>query len=342
MALNREELVKLAKLTAHAKPSSTVAYSFGDENFSYADLNETLRKELLELAPDYQTYKQNSPIIFRLIETAIDDILPEEVMSQYGAFAEFKTVRDGEQAVFTQRITEASRRRAKQFITKVSPAGVYEVFKLDGRSFRVETTAFGGAAYISFEEFLQGRVNFADVLDIVMERLDEIIYEEIAKALEGAVTGLQAANKHSGAFDESEMDKLIAVADSYGRSTIYCTYEFAALMVPEAGWVSDDMRNQKWNNGYLANYKGHNVIVLRQSYTDETNTKKVINPSFAWIIPTNNGEKPVKIVFEGETHVRERDMDDWSKEIQVYKKMGIGAMITNNICVYENTDLSED
>ena len=26
------------------------------------------------------------------------------------------------------------------------------------------------------------------------------------------------------------------------------------------------MKDQKWNNGYLANYKGHNVIVLNQSF----------------------------------------------------------------------------
>ena len=92
------------------------------------------------------------------------------------------------------------------------------------------------------------------------------------RALKGAADNLQEANHvvHTG-FDESEMDKLLAVADSYGQSTIYCTFEFAATMVPAEGWVSDAMRDQKWNNGYLANYKGHKVIVLPQSFEDETN-----------------------------------------------------------------------
>ena len=79
------------------------------------------------------------------------------------------------------------------------------------------------------------------------------------------------------------MDRLI-VADCIW--TVYnLLYEFAATMVPSEGWISDDMRNQKWNNGYLANYKGHRVIVLAQSYEDETNEVKVIDPSYAWIIP---------------------------------------------------------
>ena len=37
--------------------------------------------------------------------------------------------------------------------------------------------------------------DFADVLDIVMEGLDEAIYIEIERALKGAVTSLQGSNK---------------------------------------------------------------------------------------------------------------------------------------------------
>jgi hypothetical protein len=135
------------------------------------------------------------------------------------------------------------------------------------------------------------------------------------------------------------MDRLLSIADSYGQSTIYCTYEFAATMVPSEGWISDAMKDQKWNNGYLANYKGHRVIVLPQSFEDETNEVKVIDPSYAWIIPTG-AEKPVKVAFEGTAIVDEYVNKDRSREIQVYQKVGVGALITNNICVYQNTQLT--
>lgn len=340
MSLNKTDLIKLAKTVANANPSSKVAYSFGEDQFSYADLNDTLRAELRELAGTYQLYRENKNTIFELIEQTIDDILPRRVLEQYGQFAEIKTFGQGEKPVFTQKITMASKRRAKQFVTKVGLAGVYEVFKLDGQSYEVPTSAFGGAAQIGFEEFLDGRVDFAEVLDIVMEGLDECVYLEIERALKGAVTNLQAANKSSQtAFVEAEMDRLISIADAYGQSTIYCTYEFAATMVPETGWISDNMKDQKWNNGYLANYKGHRVIVLPQSYEDETNTVKVIDPAYAWIIPTGGNDKPVKVAFEGQTLVDERKNYDWSREVQVYKKLGVAAIITNNICVYVNTNL---
>ena len=342
MALNRNDLITLAKTVAKANPSSQVAYSFGEEKFSYSDLNETLRSELRELAGSYALYRENKNTIFALIEETVNEILPIKVAEQYGRFAEVQTFAQGDKPVFKVKISAAARRRAKQFITKVGLAGVYEVFKLDGKSYEIQTTAFGGAAQISIEEFLDGRVDFADLLEIVMEGLDEAIYKEIETALIAAADSLQGANYHSeGAFSETEMDKLIAVADSYGKSTIYCTYEFAATMVPTEGWMSDDMKNQKWNNGYLANYKGHNVIVLNQSFTDETNTVKAFDPSRAYIIPAGSNEKPVKIAFEGSTLVDERSNADWSKEIQVYKKLGVGTIITNNICVYRNTSLTK-
>ena len=341
MSLNKSDLVKLAKVVANANPASQVAYSYGEDKFSYAELNETLRSELRELAGTYALYRENKNTIFSLIEETIDDVLPKKVLEQYGQFAEIKTFAQGDKPVFTQRITTAAKRRAKQFITKVGLAGVYEVFKLDGKSYEVPTSAFGGAAQIGFEEFLDGRVDFADVLDIVMEGLDECVYLEIERALKGAVTSLQAANKATeNSFVESAMDNLISIADSYGQATIYCTYEFAATMVPAQGWVSDDMKNQKWNNGYLANYKGHRVIVLPQSYEDETNAVKVIDPAYAWIIPTGGNDKPVKVAFEGQAIVNEYVNRDLSREVQVYKKLGVAAIITNNICVYVNTSLS--
>lgn len=339
--LELSQLKLLAKAVANADPSSKVAYSYGEEKLTYSELNETLRSELNALAGDYKSFRENKNTVFTIIETVVDEVLPKKVMQAYDMFAETKVFAQGDKPEFIIKTTEASRRRAKQFITKVGLAGVYEVFKLDGRTYEVPTSAFGGAAQIGLEEFLDGRVDFAELTEIVMEGLDEAIYKEIAKALISSISDLQPANVHTGAnFSEAEMDRLIAVADAYGNATIYCTYEFAATMVPSEGWISDNMRDQMWNNGYLANYKGHRVIVLPQSFEDETNTTKVIDPQYAWIIPTG-AEKPVKIAFEGDTLVDERPNRDWSREIQVYKKLGVATIVTNNICVYANTSLTK-
>ena len=85
---------------------------------------------------------------------------------------------------------------------------------------------------------------------------------------------------------------------------------------------------------------GVRVVILPQTLEDETNSRKVIDPGYAWVIPSGAGEKPVKVAFEGTTHVRERnDNDDWSRDIQVYRKVGVGVMMTNNIFSYVDTQL---
>ena len=340
MALEFKDMLTLTKLVANAKPSAPVAYSYGDKQFSYSDLADTVRSEFAALAPDYRTYKVNQNTIFALLEQTIDDVLPKRVLEQYSQFAEIKTFSQGDKPIFTQKITQASKRRAKQFIGKVGLAGLYEVFKLDGQSYEVTTDAIGGAAQIGFEEFLDGRVDFADVLDIVMQGLDECIYVEIEKQLIGAVEHVQGANKVSkNVFSEVDMDKLISIADAYGQATIYCTFEFAATMIPSDARMSDAMKENLWlENGYFATYKGHKVVVLPNSFEDEKNTTKVIDPSYAWIIPTG-ADKPVKIAFEGGTIVDEYTNYDRSKEVQVYKKVGVRAIFSNAICVYQNTAL---
>lgn len=342
MALNKNELVALAKATAKANRSAKTAFSYNGTDYSYSALNDTLRDELNAYCGDYYSYEANKNMIFQILSETIDDVLPKKVLEQYGQFAEVKTYKQGDKPIFTQKITMASKRRAKQFVTKVGLAGIYEVFKLDGKTLEVQTSAFGGAAQIGFEEFLDGRVEFADVLDILMEGLDESVYLEIERALKAAVVTLQAANKTAQAgFDEKSMDQLLEVADSYGPATIYCTFEFAATMLPaQASAWSDGMKEEIWKNGYFTTYKRHKVVVLPQSFEDDKNTMKVIDPQYAWIIPSG-ADKPVKIALEGQTIVREIENNgDMSREVQAYKKMGVGAMITNNICVYRNTALT--
>ena len=333
--LQEKELLKLMKAVAKATPSGT--YSFDGQSMSYEAMNQALREELNEIAGTYSLYRENKNLLFSLIEETMNEILPNKVIERYGQFAEVKTFAQGDRPVFTRK---TGRVRAKQFITRVGLAGVYEVFKLGAESFEVQTSAIGGAAQIQFEEFLDGRADFAEVTNIVMEGMDELIYREIAAALQGSMAQLPKANTViTNGFDEAGMDRLIEVASAYGKPAIYCTYQFAVKMLPQTGWVSDAMRDTVWAQGYLGNYKGCQVIVLPQGFEDETNSRRQIDPGYAWVIPAGADSKPVKVAFEGVTHVRERENEDWSRDIQVYRKVGVGVMLMNNICAYADTEL---
>lgn len=351
MALTRDQLIELARANAKASLNPSVAYSFGGEKLSAEALNKTFIKELNELGSTPQDFRENKNLIYTLMEVGLTEVLPQKVLQNYGQFADVRTFAQGTKPVYKVRISEASKKRAKQFVTRVGLAGRYEVFKLDGYSLEVPTAAFGGASRIEWEQLLDGRMTMNDYYSLVLEGMDEAVYREIAKALETTVANIKPANKTvQTSFDETAMDQLLMTADAYGKSTIYCTFEFAATMVPMTGgqnnginWnaMSNGMKETVWNNGYFTTYKGHQVIILPQSFTDANNTEKVIDPSYAWIIPTG-AEKPVKVAFEGGAQVKSFDNRDWSTEIQTYQKLGVATYMVNpGICVYKNASLEK-
>ena len=319
--MDKASLIKLGLIAANANPAAPTAYEWNGEQFSSEQASEALRTALNEIAGSYSLFRENKNTVFSLIEETIDDVLPKKVMEQFSACAEVKQFAQGDKAVFVQKITNAARRRAKQFVTKVGLAGRYEVFKLDGR------------------------VDFAVLTSIIVEAMDEFILKEIQKALIACIADLPAANKHAAtSFDEVAFDRLLAVARAYGDATVYCTYEFAAQMIPHdtsgTNWsaFSDKMKDQLWETGRLASYKNCTVVIWDQSFEDEQNNKRVIDPSYAFIIPSG-AKKPVKIAFEGQTAVREAENEDWSRELQTYKKFGVATLVSNDICVYRNTAL---
>ena len=341
--LDKKNLIALAKTVARANPSAPVAYSFNGENYNYEQLNETLRQEFNEYAGTYALYRENKNLIFSVIEETLNEVLPKRVEEQYAQFAEVRTFAQGDRPIFRRKTN--SRTRAKQFITRVGLAGIYEVFKLgynEAESFEVRTSAIGGAAQIGFEEFLDGRVDFAEVTAIVMEGMDELIFKEVGHALKAAVNQLPPANiVVADDFDEEEFDRLLVIASAYGEPSIYCTYEFAVKMVPNEGWrYTESMKQELWNTGHLATYKGRKVIILPQGLEDETNQRKVIDPGYCYIIPSGADSKPVKIAFEGGAIVDEYVNKDRSREIQVYEKVGVTALLANNICAFVDLSLA--
>ena len=351
------ELKQLAIAAMKAERGTSTTFSFDGKQESYSDeqLNEALSNEFKKLTGyvegrgiTWSDYRENQNKIFRLIEETINEVLPPRIEQNYMQFADVRRIPQGDRAVFKLKITEAAKRRARTFVTRVGLAGRYETFILDGASMEVKTGAIGSAARIGFEEFLDGRWQFSDFTSIILEQMDYYIYLEVAKALEAMLENIPTVNKASvNGFDEQTFDDLLNIADTYGQSIIYCTQEFANTLIPSSDRWSDKMKDTLWENGWLGAYKHHQVVILPQSLVDETNMEKVIDPSQAYIIPAGS-EKPIKVVFEGTTQVRtidEKVNDDWSTDLQTYTKVGVGTIATlgqlNWICAYKNTKLTK-
>ena len=346
MALNTQDLIKLAKIAAGAKRSAPVAYSFNDEKFSYDDVQEALRLEFSELAPDYRAYRENKNTIFRVIEETLSESIPERTKLNYQQWAEVRHFAQGDKPVFRRNTLSRNRTRGKQFVTRVGLAGVYEVFKLGSaqESFEIPTNAIGGAAQIGFEEFLDGRVDWAELVNIIYEAIEDLIFEEVGKALDEGMDQLPAENKVvTNGFNETAFDAILNHAKMYGNVTVYCTNEFAVKMIPQEAWrYTEAMKDELYRTGRLAGYKGENIVILPNQYKDAFGTEKVLDPSLCWIIPSSADQKPVKIAFEGDLFTNEFENYDWSRDIHVYEKVGVACMMDNAIHVYKDTSLSKN
>ena len=336
MKLENRDIITLAKKVAGARSTST-SFSFDGKDYSIGAANAALREQFNLLAGDYNSYRRNKNDVFEIMQEVINVSLPKSIMENYGMFAEIKKVPQGSKPSYTRKL---SRSRAKQFITRVGLAGIYEVFKLDTMTFDIQTGAFGGAIQIGLEEFLDGTIEFTDMLDILMDGMDEAVYREIALSLAAGVDTLQASNKAGGAgIVKTELDKLINVVRAYGNPVIYGTFSTVSQLVPEAAMVSDNMRDEFNNKGFLGMYKGAKVVALPQSWTDETNTTPVMDNGKIYIFPEGDSGRPVKIALEGDAIIDEYANYDRSKEIQAYQKFGVAFIVDHNMAVYTGTGL---
>ena len=334
--------------------------------FSVKDVKETLRAELKALAPNKYEYERNKVDIFQIIQEAYDEVLPQYVGSFIGQFAEIKSVPNGQKASF---IVKRGRRRAKTFVTEVGLAGVYEAFRLDVDTFEVSAKAYGGAAYVDFERMLDGSEDLVEPLQLLLDGLEEAIYKELLKALIAATqnSDMPAANiATTNTFDANEMQRLCTIAKNYGggSAVIFATPEFVQEMGPDAigmpiygiagpydpaqqgfapGYATpvynpNDIASIA-ATGYITSFRGTPIVQLPQSFTDENNDTYQVPPQYAFIFPAGN-QKIIKVVFEGDTDVRDWQHRDRQMEIEIYKKFGVAILTTNDWCVYNNTALA--
>lgn len=334
--------------------------------YSVGDVKETLRAELQALAPNKYEYERNKQTIFQIIQEAFDEVIPAYVGSFIGQFAETKQVPNGQKARFK---VKRGRRRAKTFVTEVGLAGVYEAFRLDVDYIDVTAKAYGGAAYVDFERMLCGDEDMTEPLQLLLEGLEEAIYKEMLKALIAATQNadMPQANKvTANAFNPAEMQRLCTIAKNYGggSAVIFASPEFVQAMGPDAigmpvygpyaltasptagsapGYATP-VYNPKdiadiAATGYITMFRGTPIIQLPQAFTDEENNFYQTPTDTAFIFPAGD-QKIIKVVFEGDTDVRDWQHRDRQMEIEVYKKFGIAVLTTNNWCVYVNQSLT--
>ena len=163
------EITKLVELGIAAATGKIPA------EYSASDVNETLREEL-KAFNSYSYYRANKNVLFQLIEEIANVVVPKKVIAQFGAFAEVQSVNPGEKIVFKQRTGVA---RGKRFVTVAGEYGTYRTFNVDTRDITMSPRVYAGAAILELGDFLCGRVDMAELMEIILEGLSDSIYKEV-------------------------------------------------------------------------------------------------------------------------------------------------------------------
>lgn len=342
-------LQELKELAIHAARGTAPA------NYTVGTVDEALRGELKALAGSVNQFMKNRYDIYDIVIAAVDDVVPKNVISAVGAFAEVRSVPNGQKTIFKRKL---GRQRAKQFITRVAIGGLYETFRLDSETFTVEAYAIGGACSIDFERFMNGEEDMAELVAIVQEGLVESVYVETMRALHKAADATALENNVNAqgvnVFTMSDWDadtavKAINRVKGYGTgATIFATPEFVAAMGPDAivpiaasknsGIITPAVQadiDAIHNTGYINIFRGTPVVQLPNTWTDETYTQTYLDPQLAYVLPTN-GDKIVKVVLEGDTQINDFKNKDRSMEIHFYKKMGVALTHDRNWAILKN------
>lgn len=333
-----KELVDLAKLVIRKAPPA---------NYSLEDAKTALNKELKEILGSPVKFDQNKYALYELMQQQYDAILPRNVITTLGQFANIQSVPQGNRMTYKRKI---GKNRAKAFITQVGLSGLYESFRLDSKTFTVTAKAVGGAARLDWERFLDGHESLDDYFEVVLTGLEEAIYVEVQTALRAAIDSMPAANKViANNFDPVAMKKLVSTVRAYSNNVvIFAPPEFVAEMDPTlittgAAYPNvhtDDLTDLR-NTGYIGKFFGAPVVILPQTFIDENNTTKVIDTQTAYVFPAGD-EKVVQIVLEGDTQIMDIRNPDFSVEIQAYKKFGVAILNYNNWAAYRNEGIPQE
>ena len=315
------------------------------------DYEAALHDELVKLLCDDKghfnrfKYERNKVDLFELLAQNLDEVLPQSLNDALNMFTEIMRLPQGSRPEF---YVTRGKQRGKQFVTRATESGNYETFRLDRDRLDVYPFAIGGAGRVDFERYLDGVESITDIYEVINAGMVDRIFELIQEMLLSAWDKMLSANKVVGnTFNPVSMKKLCNTVAAYGSPVIYCTADFAATMTNAIIYnattkISDQDMIDIRERGYVGKFQGVPVVILPQSFTDETNQNLVMNPGIAYVIPSGK-EKMIKLMFEGNSYFREwNDHEgDNSITIQAYAKVGLALVSPLNFWgMYVNTAVS--
>ena len=334
--MNRTELKSLLVAAAQNKAVAT----FSSQDVQLAAQNALIEHFGLKDA-SMRDIRGRKEEVFAVNEEIIDEVVPAMVQDRTADFAEVTTYPRDAAVVYKLPMSEQSRRRMYKAIKAGARGGIYKAYRVDGYTVTVTTQVETVGYMITLEDLLTGRRTVQELVAILTDAWMERIYEKVFNALVTASAAAPAVNKvTAGVGDEilnPYLDRLIAITRNYGNPVILGFPMHLGLIANTVGTAYAnpqdlaDIRNQ----GYVGQYKGVPLVAL-PNYIIQHPTTGAIDWLFAetklFVIPA--GVKPVKVAFQGESHLEEVKQPHGGYEYHNHRMMGVTVLFNNHLCTY--------
>ena len=194
--------------------------------------------------------------------------------------------------------------------------------------------------YDELERFLKGTVTLAEMIAKLQKGFQNEIDARIYASFNGVGTYLPAKFQESGAYDRQTMTELIQRVQTASQKNVVLAGTRSALAHivegVDATRMSESQKEELATKGALLDLTGLGVtaIEIPQTFIRGTYDFKVDNNSI-FVLP--DGEKFIKLYFEGDTRAKEtneKDNRDQTVDATVQTKVGTSIIDSNLIGKY--------
>lgn len=302
-------------------------------------MRERFAKEILHDEKfNYRVYRKYKNDIFEILETVLDQTLPEGWSENefFNRFVETIRVDLGDKNEFYAEDNG-------NFIVSKFSGNHWDTIRerMDmGKSFAVETSWWEVHFYNEFERFMKNIDSWTKLMDKArksfLQAFQNAVYAAFADMADMAPEGFVG---HGALSTDTERDNLLELIEKVetanGVKPVLVGTGAALRKLQkniDENWIPESAKEERKRNGVISSWEGYDLMPIPQVFKQGTfdfalSTTKIL------IVATN--AKPIKFVFEGDSRLKEtndnRDNMDMTLEGQIQVKAGLAAVTSDFI-----------
>ena len=289
---------------------------------------------------NYRTYRKYKNDIFEILETVLDQTLPEGWKENefFDRFVETIRVDLGDKNEFYAEDNG-------YFTVSKFSGNHWDTIRerMDmGKSFSVETSWWEVHFYNEFERFMKNIDSWTKLMDKArksfLQAFQNAVYAAFSQMSDMAP---ECFVGHGSLATDTERDALLELIDKVetanGVKPILVGTGAALRKLQkniDENWIAQSAKEERKNNGIVSSWEGYDLMPIPQVFKQGT-FDFALSTTQILIVATN--AKPIKFVFEGDSRLKEtndnRDNMDQTLEGQVQVKAGL-ASVTSDVIGY--------